>query len=822
VYIKEIFKHWTYQVFSPGSLLRYRYDAFRNLLKYDTIALELIAELEEISYCREKVDYARVVWLTRKLAIAVKNLIDQLMIMSPTRYLGMLEYFRKVEFYINLGLDLPEPEMTPPFVVSLDNAMEYLGRTGGKAENLSRVAPHLDLDIPQGFAVTTNAFNYFLESNQLRSELEKRLRRMTLSKPQEIAKLCSEIRTLLMQGDIPEEMGEHIERAARILAPATGLLAVRSSATAEDSFLSFAGQYDTLINVPFQDVLSGYKQIIASKYGYRAVVYRIRNGLSDYETPMAVLFMPMIESKVSGVVHTLDMEHCARKEGGALAVFAVAGQGEGLVSGRATGQRVCLTRTEEPEIIGGHQENLLLDREAVVQLARSGLQAEMFFEVPQDLEWVLDCNDKLFILQCRRLDTRQFQSTESEVVPVITGRELASGLRLVSPGVASGPVFRVSGPDEIDSIPRGAVVLASTLDPELSRVVDSVAALVSDAGSRASHFGQIAREWGLPVLSGLDDAGGLVQGQVVTVHADQGRIYEGPVELGLRGSTEDNCMGMSRTLVGQRLKRIMPHITVLHLTDPRSPDFAPEGCKSMHDFVRFCHEKGVSEMFTLVGKGSRAMARAKRLETGLPMTMYVLDLGSGLFDSAKEQDVITPDDIKSSPMTALWWGLSSREAVWDENLRHADWEEFDRISSGIFSLDSHLLASYALLAGDYVHLMVRFGYHFSIVDALSGKIPEQNYINFRFKGGGGTMDQRLNRLRFISGVLSNFGFKISRKGDLLDARIKGYKEGENQKRLAVLGLLMAKTRLMDIRLDEESQADDEVAAFLETVRLLNE
>jgi pyruvate, water dikinase len=569
-------------------------------------------------------------------------------------------------------------------------------------------------------------------------------------------------------------------------------------------------------------VLSAYKQIIASKYGYRAVIYRIRSGLSDIETPMAVLFMPMIGPKASGVIHTLDIEHCAREKGGALAVFAVDGQGDDLVSGRTTGRRVCLTRTEEPEVIGPDQGSGPLDRDSVIRLAKAGLQAETFFEVPQDLEWVLDFNDKLYILQCRRLDTRQFQSTPSEKIPAITGRELASGLRLISSGMAFGPVFRISGPGEIDSIPRGAVVLAPTLDPEFSRVVENVAAFISEAGSRASHFGQIAREWGLPVLSGLADGSVLGQGQVVTVYADQGKIYEGAVQIGRIASAEDHCMDMSRTLVGQRLKSVMPHITVLHLTDPRSPEFAPESCKSMHDFVRFCHEKGVSEMFTLVGKGSRAMARAKRLDSGLPMTMFVLDLGSGLFDSAAEKEVITPDDIKSGPMNALWWGLSSRDAVWDEKLKHADWEEFDRISSGIFSLDSHLLASYALLAGDYVHLMVRFGYHFSIVDGLSGEIPEQNYINFRFKGGGGTMEQRLNRLRFISGVLSSYGFQISRKGDLLDARIKGYKEGENQKRLAVLGILMAKTRLMDIRLDEESQADDEIAAFLETVRRLNE
>jgi pyruvate, water dikinase len=821
MYIKEIFRHWTYQVFSPGSLLRHKYDAFRNLLKYDTVSLDLIAELEEISYGRERVDYARIVWLSRRLAVGVKNLIDQLMIMNPTRYIGLPEYFRKVEFYISMGLDLPAPEMNPPFVVPLDNAAQYTGRTGGKAENLSRVAPVLGVAVPQGFVVTTNAFQYHLESNQLRPKLEQRLRRVSLSNPQEMSRLCGEMQKIVLEAEVPREITQRIEQAAEVLAPENGLFAVRSSATAEDSELSFAGQYQTLINVPPQEVLPAYKQVIASKYGSRAVAYRIRSGLSDIETPMAVLFMPMIEPMVSGVIHTLDLEHCARECGESLAVFMVAGEGEGLVSGRSTGQRVCLTRTDEPEIIVMDKGPEIIDQEAVIRLAKAGLRAEAFFGAVQDLEWVMDRSGRLSVVQCRRLDTRRFETEHrEEQLEQSDSDALVSGLRLISPGVASGPVHRIAGPAEIDDVPDGAVLVVPTLDPELSRIVSTAAAVVSESGSRASHFGQIAREWDLPVLSGLTESRGLPQGRVVTVDADRGRVLEGAVEIKRAKPTKDH--DMARTVVGQRLARVMPHIAVLNLTDPGSPEFAPEGCKSMHDFVRFCHEKGVSEMFTLVGKGSRAMAKAKRLDSGLPLAMYVLDLGSGLFDAAAEKQVITPDDIKSSPMSALWWGLSSREAVWDDKLKHLDWEEFDRVSGGIVSLDSHLLASYALLAGDYVHLMVRFGYHFSVVDALSGEVPEQNYINFRFKGGGGTMEQRLNRLRFISGVLTSFGFQISTKGDLLDAKVKGHREGENQKRLAVLGILMARTRLMDIALDSASQADQEVDAFLNMVRAMHE
>jgi len=331
-----------------------------------------------------------------------------------------------------------------------------------------------------------------------------------------------------------------------------------------------------------------------------------------------------------------------------------------------------------------------------------------------------------------------------------------------------------------------------------------VAAVVARSGSRASHFASVAREFGLPVVVNVPDVFDvLVPGEVVTVDADFGRVIAGREEGLLAAAAVRPRLGGP---AAARLAGVMAHIVRLTLTDPASPDFAPEKVRSLHDIVRFVHEKSVSEMFSLVGKGGRGLAGARKLESRLPMTMYVLDLGGGLFDAAQAKDTITPDDVKSVPMWAFWCGLASPDVAWSEHLHHVDWEEFDRVSAGVIAKDSRLLASYAVISGDYMHLMLRFGYHFSVIDSLCGADDKLNYISFRFKGGGGSFEQRLLRLTLIKGILTRFGFSMESRGDLLDARFQRDTERVVQKRLAMLGYLMAATRLMDMSLTEESVA----------------
>jgi len=114
-----------------------------------------------------------------------------------------------------------------------------------------------------------------------------------------------------------------------------------------------------------------------------------------------------------------------------------------------------------------------------------------------------------------------------------------------------------------------------------------------------------------------------------------------------------------------------------------------------------------------------------------------------------------------------------------------------------------------------MHLNIRFGYHFSIVDALCGDLPGANYIKFRFKGGGAALPQRMHRLIFVRQVLEYFGYETTIKGDMLDASYMRMPAAETAHALEVLGLVLAVTRLMDVKLADSAEAKSEASLFLQ-------
>ncbi|MDQ7831570.1 MAG: PEP/pyruvate-binding domain-containing protein [Desulfovibrionaceae bacterium] len=837
--LTQLFRHWTYQIFAPGVLLREKYNAFKELLRYDDLCLDIIAEIEEIHYGNEHADWARIVWLCKRLSSAVEHLTTQLTLLSPAKYVDLPEYARKIDFYVRMALDVPAPDMSPPYLLSLAEAAARPELVGGKAAALGRLHAEGGIPCPPGVVVTAGAFRYILEAAELRPKLDAKLRKVILSKPDEMAGLAAELRQMILSVHVPEEIAVPLRQAAEDMARAgNGLLAVRSSALAEDGLASFAGQYESVLSVRPEEAVAAYKAVLASKYGPRALTYRVLSGLSDEETSMAVLIMPMIDAKSAGVLYTLDPG--GRVQGReVMGVYAAKGLGTAVVDGCIIPESVVVSRDKHPRVLsrdpdpGDHDApDVALPDEAAERLAEIGQSLERLFGHPQDVEWAMDKADDLFILQSRDVGRGQesaapppeeaddlFDAYVDDALP--SGLEaddrpapLLSGGARVSNGTTAGRAVHAQTVIEVSTIPEGAILLTPTLSPALARLAGRVAGVIAAAGSRAGHFASVAREFGLPVaVFGPDIFTRIADGQDITLDANAGMVFPGRVESLIAAAAAPGPK--KATAAGMRLEKIIPLVARLTLTDPESPDFAPANMRSIHDIVRFAHEKSVAEMFSLVGRGGRGLASAKRLKTPLPFTMYILDLGDGLFEGLEGSPTVAPGEIKSAPMWAIWSGLTSPQASWEDDAQFVDWEELDRISGGIFSGKSKLLASYAVISANYAHLMIRFGYHFSVLDTVCGPDDKNNYVNFRFKGGGGSLEQRLARIEFISRVLSHFSFTVSVKGDMLDARMARENEVIIQKRLAMLGYLLARTKLMDITLSETTNMRALVDDFLD-------
>jgi pyruvate,water dikinase len=804
----RLLRHWFMRLLAPNRLIREKYEHFKDLLQNDAKALDLIADLDAPIYGHDPADMARIRHLSRQLVQAVRDMTTSLCDMNPQAYAELSAALERISSEVDALVAMPLLDSSPPYVLSLHEAADHPGQVGGKAANLSIVRQN-GVPTPPGFVITASAFARYLADNNLEAEIEKRFRDVCLSNNDAIVRVTGELQELILAGSVPSDIADDILRAVERHGLGAGRLAVRSSALAEDGEISFAGQYASELDVSPSEVLAAYKRVLAGKYCPRALAYRLRHGLTDSQTAMAALVLPMVEASAAGVVYTFDPA-CAGVGGKAVGVYVVRGLAADLVDGSATPGKHYLSRDPEPSILMGCvcESSAAIPDEALLELGKWSMHLERVFGQPQDVEWALG-PDGLTILQARPLQQeqdREFFSAEETSTAV----ELISELDCASPGAACGPVYHVSSGAEYRTIPKGSVVVTQTLRPALSQFLDRIAAIVAGSGSRASHLASVARERRVPVVVGCE-AGFLEEGSVVTVDAGAGKIFDRCLPSIMARheeaeKTRDHVRAENESLAACTVR--------LSLLDPDDEGFTPENCRSLHDLVRFCHEKSVAEMFSLVDRGGRGLGTSRRLVTNLPLVMYVLDLGGGLSLAAGEKGPVEVDRLSCAPLRSLWTGLADERVAWDEGQLHVDWEAFDRVSAGIFSTESRILASYSIIASEYMHLNIRFGYHFSIVDALCGELAGANYIKFRFKGGGAALSQRAHRLGFIRQVLERFGYEIQIKGDMLDASYMRMPAEETARALYALGLVLAVTRLMDVKLDDSAAAQNEALLFL--------
>ena len=782
MWVNQLFSYWSRQLFAPGTLLRKKYQYFRDLLTLDRYCLEKMAEIEEIHYRRRLCDYARVVRLCHELDRGVGNLVKSLIALNPLRYRALRDYHKKVSFYLDFALRTETPDTAPPFVLGLEKDLNRQPEEtilGGKAMNFMRIR-QMDLPTPDGFCITTRAFNAVVAANGLRPKINEILSRICLESVEDLEKKCSDLRELFLEAAIPDDVQKEID--AQVKNFSASKLAVRSSASGEDSNMSFAGQYKSLLHIRPEDIYEAYKQILASKYTPRAITYRIHEGLADELLPMAVLVLEMVDSRKSGVVYSSGI-----KNKDEMGVYIVTGLGDKLVSGEMKAKEVFIDKKKGVDVSSGlprYMENLF----------HFALALEKSFGKPQDIEWTVDPAENLLLLQTRPLQAIVPDSEAPGLdLPVLAKGEWASS------GVVSGNVFTLESKKDPSKIPKGSIVVVRGLYPELTAALGILGGVIAEEGSAASHFATIAREGSVPVIINVTDAVKTFQnGQMVTIDGNRGLVHDGKALPGMLSS------GKKETWQTEKMNDILETVSSLNLTDAQSEGFVPQNCRSMHDLIRFTHEMGVREMFSMTDRKGRGLYQSKILDMNIPLVFRVLNLEKGLTKRGDERPRVAMEDVTCKPFRAMFSGLGHEKIKWDPNMKHFDWEAFDKVSAGVFSPEnSPLLSSYALLAEDYMHALIRFGYHFVVVDALLCREAEQNYIQFSFKGGGAEASQKLMRLEAIRIVLEKYGFDMDMRGDLLEAEYKRKSDEETEKRLTVVGFVLGKTRLMDMRMNQE-------------------
>jgi pyruvate,water dikinase len=261
------------------------------------------------------------------------------------------------------------------------------------------------------------------------------------------------------------------------------------------------------------------------------------------------------------------------------------------------------------------------------------------------------------------------------------------------------------------------------------------------------------------------------------------------------------------------------HVFPLHLTDPASPRFRAEGCSSIHDMIRFVHEKAVETLFELGDRhAGRRKQKAKRLKTEIPLNIMVLDLGGAFGEEEQASATVTPSQIASIPFQAVWKGMSHPEMSW-AGRQQVSLKGFTSVlvtsmagaEAGTRRLGDQ---NYLLAARDYMNMNLRLAYHYTMVDALVGESPENNFVNFRFRGGGARADRRELRAKFLAETLLRSRFAVDRRGDLVTAWFRRYPRGRCEEALDVIGKLMACSRQLDMLIANTRIAREYAERFL--------
>ncbi|TAK65118.1 phosphoenolpyruvate synthase [Methylobacter sp.] len=463
--------------------------------------------------------------------------------------------------------------------------IEDIPSVGGKNASLGEMYRELipqGIRIPNGFAVTAEAYRYVLDQANAWGALHQALDDLNPDDIADLAKRALKAREIIYAAPFPEDLEQQIIEAFTQLKEQYGddlSVAVRSSATAEDlPTASFAGQQDTYLNIRGdQALLDSCKRCFASLFTDRAIHYRIDQGFDHFKLALSVGIMKMVRSDLdaSGVMFSLDTESGFKD---VVFITGAYGLGENVVQGAVDpdefyvhkptfeqGHRAVLRRTlgakkikmvysegrtREPtrNIVTSEEERnrFCINDADVLTLADYALKIEKHYSAkagqakPMDIEWAKDGLDgTLYIVQARpetvvsqlRGMVLEQYSLRQKAEPIVTGHAVGSK-------IATGNARIIENIEQLNSFSPGDVLVADMTTPDWEPVMKMASAIVTNRGGRTCHAAIISRELGVPAVVGCENATTAIKhNSPVTVscaEGDVGKVYSGILDFDIK------------------------------------------------------------------------------------------------------------------------------------------------------------------------------------------------------------------------------------------------------------------------------------------------
>ncbi|HEY8098421.1 MAG TPA: phosphoenolpyruvate synthase [Methylobacter sp.] len=453
---------------------------------------------------------------------------------------------------------------------------------GGKNASLGEMYRELSpqgIQIPNGFAVTAEAYRYVLDQAQGWEALHQALDDLQHDDVADLASRARRAREIIYAAPFPADLERQIIEAFNQLKKQYGdelSVAVRSSATAEDlPTASFAGQQDTYLNIRGeQELLDACKRCFASLFTDRAIHYRIDQGFDHFKLALSIGIMKMVRSDLdaSGVMFSLDTESGFRD---VVFITGAYGLGENVVQGAVDpdefyvhkptfeqGHRAVLRRTlgakkikmvysdgrtREPTrniaTSADERNRFCLNDADVLTLADYAIKIEKHYQSkPMDIEWAKDGLDgTLYIVQARpetvvsqlRGMVLEQYHLKQQAEPIVTGHAVGSK-------IASGNARIIDKLEQLNTFKAGDVLVADMTTPDWEPVMKIASAIITNRGGRTCHAAIVSRELGVPAVVGCDNATAMIKhDSPVTVscaEGDVGKVYSGLLDFDIKST----------------------------------------------------------------------------------------------------------------------------------------------------------------------------------------------------------------------------------------------------------------------------------------------
>ena len=603
---------------------------------------------------------------------------------------------------INDKKELTEEERENAYVLWFNQLRRAdVALVGGKSSSLGELTSGTDVPVPYGFATTAHGYRHFMEVNGLNEKVNALL--ATLKDPEdseELHRVCSQIRKIMREAPMPEDLAEDIGNSYDELAKMTGqnepYVAVRSSATAEDlPDASFAGEQDTYLNVRSRkDVIRKVQDCYASLFTDRATYYRIKQKFPQEKVALSAAVQMMAFSKSAGVMFTVNV---ANGDDTKVMIEGSWGLGEYIVQGTVTpdnfevdkesmrivsktinNKNIELIRlpgggVEQRDVPEDLAKSPCLTDEEVIELAGYAKQIEKHYGCYMDMEWSRDQDDKLWLVQARPETVWSQRKKEggakeaTDAKAPISNKVLVKGLP-ASPGVASGIVHVIDDPKDIGDFKEGEILVTLMTSPDWVPAMKKAAAIVTNNGGMTCHAAIVSREMQIPCIVGTASRGTfatrlLKTGQEVTVDAKNGVVYQGVADEVVKPKKAETAPMAAAEYVPPTATRVM-----MNLGDPdlaeKYATLPADGIGLMREeflWTTYIHQHPLYLIETghperVVNELANGISKVCRAMNPRPVVLRFSDFKSSEYRNLKGGDKYEPHE----PADLLGWRGASR------------------------------------------------------------------------------------------------------------------------------------------------------------------